>query len=42
MRFLQSRKTRTERSRTELSEIMKDGIRLLEASLRIRNPLETF
>lgn len=41
MRFLQSRKTKMERSRTELSEIMKDVIRLLQGFIRIRNPLET-
>ena len=41
MKFLLSRKTKVERNRTELGEIMKDVIRLLRAFIRIRNPLET-
>ena len=41
MKFFSSRKTKVERNRTELCEIMKDVIRLLQAFIRIRNPLET-
>lgn len=41
MKFLLSRKTKVERNRIELCEIMKDVVRLLRAFIRIRSPVET-
>lgn len=41
MRFLQSRKIKMERNRTEVCETMKDVIKLLPDFTRISNPFET-